>query len=409
MPKWRGEFNKVDEPTIRDLQAGRDLEQVLQNEIRDISFELSFEDDIYGGHMMSPEEIFEKIASIREKMKTLPITDKTELEKRIKTQERFIPGYLVDYFSKNVEDLGWRNARNPGQYPYWEDIRREVNFYLRGKDREKYAEVTADLLELIEKTVRYEKEPLAYSFDKKIEELRKELAIKSMDDLYRRINSFETEDLKGLSDGGLARSKKLEVIESFARQLIEANNLIEKMQDQKIISSCQSVVEELKKEIELMDFEERSIDLIAGFQAQVLAYQDVLRQGDNLDKETLEVFYEQITDQLERAQVLGSSTLVILRKLLRNVRSLQRGDADFFTDHNWRETLEQAERTGNLVEAFKILGFDKPEFDKTKVRKAYRELSKRYHPDVKGVDPNNEAFVRISSAYDVVSKVMGWK
>jgi len=158
-----------------------------------------------------------------------------------------------------------------------------------------------------------------------------------------------------------------------------------------------------------MEFNERSIELIAGFRSQISEYQYILREGGSLDQEVLGVFYDQISEYLDRAKNVGSSALIVLRNLLRNIRSLERGDFDFSFDDNWQETLRRAERTGNLSEAFKILGFDKPEFEKVKVRKAFREMSKRYHPDKNPGNLDEEAFKRVSAAYDIIARAMGWK
>lgn len=409
MPKWRGEYNPIDDPSLKDLQEGKDLEQILLRDLKEVAEELHFDVSFYGGRLTGPDYVFEQIADIREKMKALPKFEQEEMDKRIKNQERFIPAYVVDFFSQIVEETGRRNSRDPGNYDYWEDIRNDINFYLNGKEAVKYTEVAEDLAELIEKTVRYEKEPQAFAFDEQTETLHKKFAARSMSEMYRSFSGLDEENYVSLSDDGSAKEKNLADIDDLRARVDKLKKIIEKIKDQDIVSECQKVIEYFDKAVELMEFNERSIELIAGFRSQISEYQYILREGGELDKESLGDFYDQVSEYLDRAKNVGSSALIVLRNLLRNIRFLERGEYVFFTDDNWRETLRQAERTGNLSEAFKILGFDKPEFEKVKVRKAFREMSKRYHPDVNPDKSSDEAFKRLSAAYDTIARAMGWK
>jgi len=221
MPKWRGDYNPIDDPSLKDLREGKDLEQILLGDLKEVAEELHFDVSFYGGRLTGPDYVFERIADIREKMKALPKFEQEEMEKRIKNQERFIPAYVVDFLSQIVEETGRRNSRDPGNYGYWEEIRQDINFYLNGKDASKYAEVAEDLNELNEKTIRYEKEPQAFAFDEQAEFLHKKFAARSMSEMYRSFVSADEEDHASLSDDGSAKERNLADIDYLRTKVDE--------------------------------------------------------------------------------------------------------------------------------------------------------------------------------------------
>ncbi|MET0060328.1 MAG: J domain-containing protein [Dehalococcoides sp.] len=67
----------------------------------------------------------------------------------------------------------------------------------------------------------------------------------------------------------------------------------------------------------------------------------------------------------------------------------------------------QSSRTTG-IDSYQVLGLDKAVTD-DQVKKRYRELVVRLHPDTAGVQGTEFLFQLVTAAYQQISKVRGWR
>ena len=122
MPKYRGEHDPIDDPSMRDLEAGKDLADQARQEIHEI-YELSDQSQWleYGHHIPDPEQLLIKVKDIRQMTGRLPVVEQRQIEKELREVVeralRVYPAFVADlverfghaqkYFSQYAKD--WIN------------------------------------------------------------------------------------------------------------------------------------------------------------------------------------------------------------------------------------------------------------------------------------------------------------
>lgn len=177
MPKYRVDWNPIDDPTVRDLQERRDLEQVLQGEIADI-YEETDEYLIleYNSVPLDPENLLARIIRIKKRMKPLPRPEQDDLLRQMLEVEDRIIKYSVFYWKRMTEWFGFSATRsdNPTEFvlDHGAELKEELLAFIKKIDVKKHSDTVEDLYDQLLKIERYIKEPSAYNFGKIIDDLR---------------------------------------------------------------------------------------------------------------------------------------------------------------------------------------------------------------------------------------------
>jgi|GEM_PF-5013770 hypothetical protein len=401
MPKFLGGRDKIDYPTFQDLRDNNDLEQILQREIADVWEET---DEYlllgFGGRLPDPEEILVRLERIKKRARPLPKPEQESLSRRILEAEDRVVRYSVFYWRQTIIRFGFRNRKQEDLETLREvgdELKQEILTFLKRIDAKKFPEVIEDLNDLLPKIDRYASEPRAYEFDELSDELRKIIQEKI-------ISNFQFEHHRGLSDSRHGQQENLKFLERLKEKLVELENLVSEMIDEKIKAESSREVEFLKNMFERAEFEESSIEVLAGYRATVENLRYRLTKKEDISQETSDL-RQAIERTLGRAKEVGSIFVSLLTDLLSNISRIERRQNPL-PEEDWLGCFREAERKRDLGLAYAVLGIFEEEPTRETVRARRNELAKKYHSDMGEGDDTK--IKQVNAAYELIKRARGW-
>ena len=404
MPKYRGEWDPIDDPSIRDLQNREDLEQVLQREIADLYEETDeYLLKEYGGAWPDPDDLFVKIGKIKKRMKPLPRSEQTGLQRRISGAEVRIIKYSVFYWQAIIDRFGFRIGREKSPREYGEyvgdELKMGLTHFLAKLDKVKFPDVVSSLESQLDRLERYRKEPQAYNFDERSDELQKIIF-----DKLSYSSFFRNRETRGLADSRRDREEGLRFFTDLKEKIGELEAIADKMTDEEIKTDSRQGVEFLKSKIERLEFEESSVDLLAGYRASLGDLRYRADQGEDISEET-SALREILQTMLIQAQAVRSGTVLLFEDLLSQINRLEKKQKPL-PEEDWQGELRTAERQRDLSLAYAVLGVFEDEPARETVKKARNDLARKFHTDLGG---DETKIKQINAAYELIERVRGWK
>jgi hypothetical protein len=89
MPKWKGEHNPIDDPSMRDLMEGKDVATLISQHLQDLSFQVndSYREE-YGTPIRHPDDLLVELDEIRDDILVLPEMEQEPFLRSIKRLEQ---------------------------------------------------------------------------------------------------------------------------------------------------------------------------------------------------------------------------------------------------------------------------------------------------------------------------------
>jgi len=247
MPKYRGDYNPIDDPSIRDLKEGRDLADQVRQEIQDL-YLLSdpYESTAYGYSVPDPEEMLLTISYFPQMIAPLPNLEQAQINKEIQglveRVRNMYPAFVADAVERfgHAQSVG-REARMSAQ-----DIREVI---VKAKDASTQVrpsvveEFLATILQQEHRLALFAKEPRYYVFEREAEKLEREL--------YEAAYPYVWGNpMRAIEDTGEAETKLREQEELFREAVAHLSQLVNEMQDPVVKQVCQETVKRLGQYLE---------------------------------------------------------------------------------------------------------------------------------------------------------------
>ncbi len=228
MPKYRGDYNPIDDPSLRDLAEGKDLSDQIKREMEEI---YALTDPIqwgeFGYPVSDPEQLLVTVDYIRRKLSPLPKPEQDQLERSIRTLAERVRRVYPEFVTDLVERYG--HARSRGREPHTrEQAIQEIIQKATDEAENIQPYFIADyLVKIIDQDRRlrlFVKEPMYYVFEREARALERDL----FDSVY--LGEFWNPSM-AIGDAGEAKKDLNEKIEMFQSAVLRLTQLAWEMHD----------------------------------------------------------------------------------------------------------------------------------------------------------------------------------
>lgn len=252
MPKYRGDHDPIDDPSMRDLEMGKDLADRVRQEVRDLyEFSDPQQWDEYGYPVSDPEQLLIKVEDIRQMLKPLPVLEQKQLAKEIpELVERVLRVYPV-FVTNLVDRFGY--AQSLGKDPPMSaaDICEVIE---KAKEASAHIHPQAmqeDLMKILREEQRlalFVKEPRYYVFEREADNVEAELSEATFPQVWWNPK-------RAIGDQGEADAALQEKEQGFREAVRRLARLLDEMQNPLVREVASGMLSRM--EAYLKAFEER--------------------------------------------------------------------------------------------------------------------------------------------------------
>ncbi len=228
MPKYRGDYNPIDDPSLRDLAEGKDLADQIGREMEEI---YALTDPIqwgeYGYPVSDPEQLLVAIEDIRRKLAPLPKPEQEQQERSIRTLAERVRRVYPEFVTDLVERYGQARSRGRDSHTSERTIQDIIQKATDEAENIQSYYLADYLVKIIDQDRRFRlfvKEPMYYVFEREARALETEL----FDAAYPA--EFWNPSIS-IGDAGEAKKELDEKIETFQSAVLRLAQLAEEMHD----------------------------------------------------------------------------------------------------------------------------------------------------------------------------------
>lgn len=361
-------------------------------------------------YIEDPDDTWNRLIYLREEVlsQVKDPENREAAEEGISKTEREVYKQYIPFIESRLDHFGWQNSpieeRKPRYQIHPRDI--ELNFELArsiidqfGLSEEDGIEFSSELDRLQEKFERYQTEPVLFTFERKEEELQKEIS----EIATNRFNSRFVNESAGALGGGAAIADNLQALEKLLKEAQALQDIAVGMSDETIKSICEEraqslhdFIEQLKTELEISP--------------ELLRIRGQLRDLLQRIKSTEAVNEEELSDIEGRlSEIAGKKSGDQSREIIDQLERLLDTAGKAFRGEPYDEFDERFETGTDQVDwAWTILGIERDASD-SDIKKAYKEMAMKYHPDRNKNEDAKEKMQKINEAYEFVKRVRGFK
>lgn len=250
MPKYRGEINKIDDPSLRDLMEGKDLADRIKGEIRELYGScdpiLSQE---YGYPISDPDQIMTAIEYLRRELGPLPKPEQEAIRRSLRElRERVILVYPA-FLEQLIDQFG--HARSKGREPRM-DVSEIRVYFVKARDTErdlpeqKLLDYEVSLRRLEHRFVLFQKEVRYFLFEQEAERLRSKL----WNEIYT-YNDHSWRPERAIADAGESLGELQHTLASYEKEVERLSQLAQEFQDPLVKSVAQDEITHLESLLEV--------------------------------------------------------------------------------------------------------------------------------------------------------------
>lgn len=402
-------------PTMQEIEDERQLKESLDREIFDIESELAHptEDPDMGEknkfRATDPEFFWGRLMYLRidflDKVKDPELYK--ELEAKILGTEKKVYKQFIPFIESRIHIFGWLNSpleEHPGGHALSaEDILshfEQARFILKHfkVSEEEQIDFLSELDRLQEKVERYIAESTLFTFEKIEQELLKELH----DIEYGVFYIKPKETFKGLGDEEVRKENQ----KRFDLLLAKAHSLIEiagRMLNESIRMHCEARSKSLFQYSEYLKAKNDAPRELLTTEAELKDLLQRIKNGEKIKSETLDEIGSRLLVMKEKG--LGFDYKKVIENLEKLLVRTQRAFVGEKVDED--DDRFQVEAIG-VDWAWDLLGVDRSA-SKDDVRRAYRKLAQKYHPDISSIEGTAEKMKRINEAFELIKRAGDYK
>ena len=396
MPKWKGEWDSIDDPNMHELQEGSDLENDIQHQIYDLD-EIMRGWDEYGWSIPHPSDILHRTDEIREDMKELPAHEKEALEKQLKRIEEKRFSLYGPHYEKLVEKTGYSLSRGERPFQSPEDVIREMEAEIKSLQSEggDQTEVVEEMENAIRLLDMYKHEPLFFTVRHEANKLAQELPGHPDEWLVMR----GKDPRKGI-DHAPSREREQVVINELTDRLDKLVELSLSLRDEGVKYEALRLMENLQIGLDTLTFLHEAPQEIILFDLRIRELAEQAVQEGEVNQAKLNELSEQMSvfeQRMREAGWHGWDLREVFDELRMQVVKIRTTNPSDFWEQLKGSRFDQSQQRAALA----AMGFDSMPDPKT-LKARYKELALKYHPDhPNGNEKNMQA---INQAYDILKQ-----
>jgi len=401
-------------PTKSELTSDRENEIAIRDELGDIEYQLaSPETDPYTGektkfNATDPDIFWTRLAYVRTDCLNR-IRDpevRKNLEDRISQTENHVYRQYIPFIRSRIYIYGWQNSPLEKYTPEYKMSSDEAQHYFNQahavlehfdlSDDEKIDFIT-ELDRLQEQLDRYRSEPTLFTFEKLEEELQSEMFEMG----FGGYNARNNHTAKALYDEDAQKQAVLKY-EGFIEKSQILQNIADGMVNEDIRTRCTTRAESLREHAEYLKARNESPREVLMMEGELRDMLYKIKNGGSVDSRVL----DELADRLSKMKDMPMDSEYVkvfdgLTRLYEKIKRVLSGES--ISEDDERFDI----RTGDIDWAWSILGVDR-DASHEKVRSAYRQLARKYHPDFNQQKGSKEKMQKLGDAYEFIQRTNGY-
>ncbi len=250
MAKYRGDYDPIDDPSLRDLLEGKDVADQALREIDDV-YALSdpFQWGEYGYPVPDPESLLVRVHDIRSMLESLPKPEKEKIEQDIRGLVDRVVQVYPHFVTDLVERFGYAQSIGREARMSAEDIREVIAKAIDASSRIRADKMQDYLITIFREEHRLTllvKEPRYYVFEREAAKLERELSEAAFPFFW----GDRWDPKRAIGDAGEAEAKLKEREKIFEETTARLAQLMEEMHDPLVKGIAQDTLQRFGQYLE---------------------------------------------------------------------------------------------------------------------------------------------------------------